>query len=111
MIVCSGENIYPTQIEEAINTFDKVADSMVTSVPDKVRGQAVAAYVVPADDSLTIGELVEFCKESPVLSTYKRPRWYRMVDELPHTATGKKMHYVLKARAAEDMEKGLLKRK
>ena len=111
MIVCSGENIYPTQIEEAINTFDKVADSMVTSVPDKVRGQAVAAYVVPADDSLTIGELVEFCKESPVLSTYKRPRWYRLVDELPHTATGKKMHYVLKARAAEDMEKGLLKRK
>ncbi|MBQ9708874.1 MAG: AMP-binding protein [Firmicutes bacterium] len=111
MIVCSGENIYPVQIEEAINTFEKVADSMVTAVPDKVRGQAVAAYVVPADDSLTIGELVEFCRDNPLLSTYKRPRWYKLVDSLPHTATGKKMHYVLKAQAAEDMAAGLLKRK
>ena len=111
MIVCSGENIYPVQIEEELNTFEKVADSMVTAVPDKVRGQAVAAYVIPADDSLTIQELVEFCKESPVLSTYKRPRWYKLVDSLPHTATGKKMHYVLKQQAAEDMEAGLLKRK
>lgn len=111
MIVCSGENIYPTQIEEAINTFDKVADSMVTSVPDKVRGQAVAAYVIPADDSLTVADLIEFCKNSPMLSTYKRPRWYKIVDSLPHTATGKKMHYVLKAQAAEDMAKGELKRK
>lgn len=111
MIVCSGENIYPVQIEEAINTFDKVSDSMVTSVPDKVRGQAVAAYVVPKDDSLTIGELVEFCRDNPMLSTYKRPRWYKIVDELPHTATGKKMHYVLKQKAAEDMANGELKRK
>ncbi|MBQ0079132.1 MAG: long-chain fatty acid--CoA ligase, partial [Eubacterium sp.] len=111
MIVCSGENIYPTQIEEAINTFDKVKDSMVTAVPDKVRGQAVAAYVVPEDDSLTIGELVEFCRQSPMLSTYKRPRYYKIVDSLPHTATGKKMHYVLKQQAAEDLAKGELKRK
>lgn len=111
MIVCSGENIYPVQIEEAINTFEKVADSMVTAVPDKVRGQAVAAYVVPADDSLTVAELIEFCRENPLLSTYKRPRYYRLVKELPHTATGKKMHYVLKAQAADDLAAGLLKRK
>ena len=46
-----------------------------------------------------------------MLSTYKRPRWYKIVDELPHTATGKKMHYVLKQKAAEDMANGELKRK
>ncbi|MDD6311760.1 MAG: AMP-binding protein [Firmicutes bacterium] len=111
MIVCSGENIYPAQIEEAINGFDKVSDSMVTSVPDKIRGQAVVAYVVPMDDSLTIPELIDYCNECPMLSTYKRPRWYKIVKELPHTATGKKMHYVLKQQALEDLEKGELKRR
>ncbi|MGN0704265.1 MAG: class I adenylate-forming enzyme family protein [Lentihominibacter sp.] len=111
MIVCSAENIYPTQIEEVLNEHEKVSDSMVTSVPDKVRGQVVVAYVVPKDESLTIEELVHFCGEHPMLSTYKRPRWYRIVDSLPHTATGKKMHYVMKQQAAEDLANGLLKRK
>ena len=108
MIVCAAENIYPTQIEEVLNGFEKVADSMVTSVPDKVRGQAVVAYVVPKDPSLTVAELIQFCQESPMLSTYKRPRWYRLVESLPHTATGKKMHYVMKQQAEEDMKNGLL---
>lgn len=111
MIVCSAENIYPTQIEEILNGFDKIADSMVTSVPDKVRGEVVVAYVVPASPSLTVEEVIQYCNESPMLSKYKRPRWYRIVDEIPLTATGKKMHYVMKQQAAEDLEKGLLRRK
>lgn len=109
MIVCSGENIYPTQIEEALNEMEKVQDSMVVAVPDKVRGQAVAAYVVAKDPSLTIAELTRFCNNSPMLSTYKRPRWYCIVEELPHTATGKKMHYVMKQQAAEDLKNGVLR--
>ncbi len=111
MIVCSAENIYPTQIEEILNEFDKVADSMVTSVPDKVRGQAVVAYVTAKDKSLTIAELSQFCNDHPMLSAYKKPRWFAIVDDLPYTATGKKMHYVMKQRAEEDLEKGLLRRK
>lgn len=111
MIVCSAENIYPTQIEEVLNSFDKVKDSIVTAVPDKIRGEVVVAYVIAEDPSLTVGELADFCHESPMLSKYKRPRWYRIVDSLPLTATGKKMHYVMKQQAEEDLEKGLLKRK
>ena len=111
MIVCSAENIYPTQIEEILNEFEKVQDSMVTSVPDKVRGQVVVAYVVAKDKSLTVADLVRFCSEHPMLSTYKKPRYYRIVEELPHTATGKKMHYVIKQQAERDLENGLLKRK
>ena len=111
MIVSAGENIYPTQVEEAINEFDRVADCMVTSIPDAARGQALVAYVVPADDSLTIRDLFDFCLETPMLSAYKRPRWYKLVDSLPMTSTGKKMHYVMKQQAAKDMEAGLLKRK
>lgn len=45
-----------------------------------------------------------------MLSAYKRPRYYRLVDQLPHTATGKKLHYVMKQQALEDLEQGLLKR-
>ena len=111
MIISAGENVYPTQVEEAINEFDKVSDCMVTSVPDEARGQAIAAYVVPKDESLTIREVFDFCLNTPMLSAYKRPRWYKLVDSLPMTATGKKMHYVLKQQAAEDLKNGLLKRK
>ena len=98
-------------MEEIINEFDKVQDSMVTSVPDKVRGQVVVAYVVAKDEALTVADLVQFCNEHPMLSTYKKPRYYRIVDSLPHTATGKKMHYVIKQQAEEDLKNGLLKRK
>lgn len=111
MIVCSGENIYPTQIEEALGLFDKIEDSMVVPVPDKMRGQAVVAYVVARDKTLTVAELADFCNNSPMLSTYKRPRWYCIVDSLPRTATGKKMHYTLRKQAVEDMKNGVLKRR
>ncbi len=111
MIISAGENVYPTQVEEAINEFDKVADCMVTAVPDEARGQAIAAYVIPKDDTLTVKDLFDFCLETPMLSSYKRPRWYKIVDSLPLTATGKKMHYALKQQAEKDLKDGLLKRK
>ncbi len=111
MIICSGENIYPTQIEEVLNEHPKVADCVVTSAPDATRGEIVVAYVIPEDKSLTIQELVDFCAASPNLSAYKRPRMYRLVDSLPQTATGKKMHYKAKEIAKADMEAGLFRRK
>lgn len=109
MIISGGENIYPPIIEEAINTHPKVASSAVTGIPDAVRGEAVVAYIVPEDPSLTIGELVDHCNSSDMLSGYKRPRYYRFVQELPMTATGKLQHYLIKELALTDMENGLLK--
>ncbi len=109
MIISGGENIYPPIIEEAINVHPKVAASAVTGIPDAVRGEAVVAYVVPEDESLTVGELVDHCNESDMLSGYKRPRYYRFVKELPMTATGKLQHYLVKEMALTDMENGLLK--
>lgn len=110
MMVVSGENIYPSQIEDAINRNPKVRDCIVTAVPDKVRGQSVAAYVIPEDESLTIDELASFCAQSPLLSKYKRPRYYALVKEIPRTATGKKQHFQIKERAAKDLETGFLRR-
>ena len=96
MIVSAGENIYPTQIEAVLNAHPKVAESAVIGIPDKLRGEVVAAYVIPSDDSLTVEELKEYCVQSPMLSSYKWPRSYTLVSELPHTATGKLMHYKLR---------------
>lgn len=108
MIISGGENIYPVQVEEALNSHPKVADSIVTAVPDKVRGEMVTAYVVKADDSLTAAELEEYCKKSPMIANYKRPRYYRFIAEVPLNATGKKLHYKMKEIAKDDLLNGLL---
>ncbi len=110
MMVVSGENIYPTQIEEAICENPKVKDCIVTAAEDKLRGHAVCAYVIPEDTSLTLKELADFCSKSPMLSKYKKPRYYAFIDEIPHTPTGKKMHYLMKERANEDVISGVLKK-
>jgi acyl-CoA synthetase (AMP-forming)/AMP-acid ligase II len=111
MIISKGENIYPARIEEAINMFDKVKECIVTSVPDKTRGEAVVAYIIPEDKDVTIKEVLEFCKNSPNLSKYQVPRYFRLVSDVPRTATGKKQHYKVKAQAKDDLKNGLLLRK
>ncbi|MBQ1838076.1 MAG: long-chain fatty acid--CoA ligase, partial [Ruminococcus sp.] len=111
MIISKGENIYPARIEEVINLHPKVSECIVTGVPDSTRGECLAAYVIREDDSLTVAELLDYCSKSPNLSKYQVPRYYRFVDELPHTATGKKQHFIIKKQAKEDLKNGLLKRK
>ena len=101
MIVSAGENIYPTQIEAVLNAHPKVAESAVIGIPDRLRGEVVAAYIVPSDDSLTVEEIKAYCVQSPMLSSYKWPRSYTLVKELPHTATGKLMHYKLRQQVLE----------
>ena len=108
MIISSGENIYPTEVEAVLSMNPRVKDCVVTSVPDRVRGQLVTAYIVPKDGSLTVSELDAFCKESPYIANFKRPRYYRFVDSVPYTATGKKRHVQAKENAAADLAKGLL---
>ena len=108
MIKSGGENIYPTQIEEELNSHPKVADCIVTAAPDRVRGELVTAYVVKADDSLTVAELEDFCKNSHMIANYKRPRYYRFISAVPLNATGKKLHYKMKEMAKEDLLNGLL---
>ena len=110
MIISSGENIYPTEIESVLNKHEKVKDCMVTSVPDKIRGQIVTAYIVRSDDSLTCEEMDEYCKQSPEVANFKRPRYYRFVSQIPFNATGKKLHVKMKEIALEDLKNGLLYR-
>lgn len=96
MIICSGENIYPAQIEAALNEHPDVAESAIIGVPDRLHGQVAVAYVVPLSSGLTEASLRKWCSSHPMLPPYKRPKKFRIVNELPHTATGKLKHYQLR---------------
>ena len=85
-----------------INEHPRVTDSIVVGVPDVLRGETPAAYVVPSDPRLALEELREFLTAHPGLADYKRPRLFRFVPELPTTATGKKQHHVARAWAGRD---------
>lgn len=110
MIISSGENIYPTEVEAVLNTHPGVKDCIVTSVPDKIRGQLVTAYVVLSDETLRPEDLDAFCKESTDIANFKRPRYYRFVNQIPFNATGKKLHVKIKETAAKELKNGLLYR-
>ena len=110
MVIVAGENVYPVQIEEIINQHEKVEECAVIGVPDEKTGQALAAYVVRKDPSLTAKELRQFLLKHPMLSSYKVPKYFAFVDALPMTATGKKQHYILRERASKDLKEGILKR-
>lgn len=112
MIISGGENVHPVQVEAVLQEHPGVADSIVVGVPDEQWGELVVAYVVraasglPDDDAAAAAVLEDWTGTHPGLARYKRPRRYRFVAELPYNATGKKVHYIAKASAAEDAEAG-----
>jgi acyl-CoA synthetase (AMP-forming)/AMP-acid ligase II len=110
MIISGGENVHPTQVEAVLNELDGVSDSAVVGVPDEHWGELVVAYVVASDPTLDAAACEAHLKGHPMLAAYKRPRAYRLVSELPMTATGKKVHYQLREQAVRDAADGLLLR-
>ncbi|MES2169978.1 MAG: AMP-binding protein [Actinomycetota bacterium] len=113
MIISGGENVHPVQVEALLAEHDDVADSIVVGMPDPEWGEVVVAYVLPKagrlrDAAAAAKALDTFCKTSPSLADFKRPRRYAFVDELPYTATGKKQHFKLKAQSADDAAAGTL---
>ena len=110
MIICMGENIYPERVEEALGKCELVKDCMVCGVPDPARGEAVAAYIIPAREGVTPLDLSRWCAECSDLAAYMNPRYYALVDSLPYNATGKKQHGVLRETAKADLQAGKLMR-
>lgn len=87
MILVSGFNVYPNEVEAALTEHPKVLEVAVVGIEDKHSGEAPKAFVVKKDRSLTIEELRDFASER--LTGYKRPQSYEFIDELPKTAVGK----------------------
>jgi acyl-CoA synthetase (AMP-forming)/AMP-acid ligase II len=110
MIISGGENVHPTQVEAVLNELPGVSDSAVVGVPDERWGEVVVAYVVRTDPSVDAAACEAHMSGHPMLAAYKRPRAYRFVDALPLTATGKKVHYQVRAQAREDAAAGALER-
>ncbi|MAF47208.1 MAG: class I adenylate-forming enzyme family protein [Rhodospirillales bacterium] len=88
MIISGGENIYPSEIENALYQHPAVNECAVFGIPDDYWGELPAAHVVlEAGQKAEEQELIDFCLES--LARYKRPRMIKIVDELPKTTVGK----------------------
>ncbi|PXB02725.1 long-chain-fatty-acid--CoA ligase FadD [Pectobacterium carotovorum subsp. carotovorum] len=87
MILVSGFNVYPTEIEDVISRHPKVSESAVVGVDNEVSGEAVKAFVVRRDQSLTKEELTTHCRRN--LTGYKVPKEIEFCDDLPKSNVGK----------------------
>jgi long-chain acyl-CoA synthetase len=87
MILVSGFNVYPNEIEEVVASHPKVLEVAAVGVPDERSTEVVKIFVVPRDPSLTKEELLQFCKAN--LTGYKMPKQVEFRKELPKTNVGK----------------------
>jgi long-chain acyl-CoA synthetase len=95
MIVTGGENVYPIEVEEALSHHPAVVEVAVIGVPDPRWGESVKALVV-ASAHVTPEELVTFARGR--LAGYKLPRSIELVEDLPHTPSGKVLKHELRLR-------------
>jgi long-chain acyl-CoA synthetase len=94
MILVSGFNVYPNELEGVIAAHPGVLECAVIGVPDENSGEAVKAFVVRRDPGLTEKELMDFCREQ--FTGYKKPRYIEFRDELPKTNVGKILRRALR---------------
>lgn len=87
MVLVSGFNVYPNEVEEVVAMCPGVLECAVVGVPDEKTGEAVKLVVVKKDDSLTEEVLRKFCREN--MTGYKQPRVIEFRTELPKTPVGK----------------------
>ncbi|MEB3753291.1 AMP-binding protein [Acinetobacter sp. MD2(2019)] len=87
MILVSGFNVYPNEIEEVIAHHPKVLEVAAIGVPDEKSGEVPKLFVVKKDQSLTTEELLAYAKQN--LTGYKRPRYVEFMDDLPKSNVGK----------------------
>ena len=95
MLIRGGENVYPREIEEYLLSHPNVLDVQVFGVPDAKYGEEVCAWVIPRHGQ-QVGEqeIRDFCKGR--IAHYKVPRYVRIVDQFPLTATGKAQKFEMR---------------
>jgi len=103
MILSSGFNVYPREIDEVMYTHPKVLRACAVGVPDEKRGESVKLFIVlKPGATMTESEAIDYCKVR--LSAYKVPKYVEFIDELPLTAIGKPDRKVLKQRELEKLK-------
>lgn len=94
MIIVSGFNVYPNEIEDVVAHNPKVNEVVAIGVPSKASGEAIKIFVTKKDESLTREELRSYCRQ--YLTGYKIPREIEFRDELPKSNVGKILRRVLR---------------
>ena len=104
LVIVSGFNVYPREVEEALTEHPDIAEAAVVGVPDPETGEAVKAFVVARSGAALSPDDVS-AHAATRLARFKRPAVVEVVDSLPHSATGKVAKGRLRAR---DQDRGLL---
>ncbi|MEE4173993.1 MAG: AMP-binding protein [Xanthomonadales bacterium] len=99
MILVSGFNVYPNEIEDVLVTHEKILEAAAVGEPDEHSGEVVKVFIVKKDESLTADEVKAFAKEQ--LTGYKRPKLIEFRDELPKSNVGKILRKELRSPAKE----------
>jgi long-chain acyl-CoA synthetase len=87
MILVSGFNVYPNELEEVVALHPGVLEVAAIGVPDEHSGEAPKIFVVRKDPNLTVEQLMAYCREN--FTGYKRPKHIEFRTELPKTPVGK----------------------
>lgn len=100
MIIVSGFNVFPVDIEDVLTRHPDVMEAAVVGAPDPSTGERVVAYVVVGDANVTAKDIVTHCREH--LTGYKAPKKVIILDELPKSPVGKVLRRKLRDRAPND---------
>jgi len=92
LIISGGFNIYPREIEEFLEDQDGIAEAAVAAAPDRIRGEVPVAYIVTTRP-INIADLEAHCREK--LASFKIPRSFIVIDQLPRNALGKIQKHLL----------------
>jgi long-chain acyl-CoA synthetase len=94
MILVSGFNVYPNEIENVVVELDGVLEAAAIGVPDERSGEVVKVFAVRKNESLTEQDILDHCRDN--LTGYKRPKYVEFRDELPKTNVGKILRRALR---------------
>ena len=94
MILVSGFNVFPTELENVVSTCPGVLECAAVGIPDERQGEAVKLFVVRSDPTLREEDVARFCHDN--LTGYKRPKHIEFRDELPKTNVGKILRRALR---------------
>ncbi len=100
MILVSGFNVYPNEVEEVMSGHPKIIECGVIGIDNGESGEVPKIFVVRQDDSLTKEEVLKYSQEN--LTGYKRPRYVEFIDELPKSNVGKILHKDLREMEAKN---------
>jgi long-chain acyl-CoA synthetase len=97
MILVSGFNVYPNEIEQVVSMHPGVLECAAIGIPDERSGEAVKLFVVKSDPTISEDDLAGYCREN--FTAYKRPRYIEFRDELPKSTVGKILRRELRSAA------------